>query len=453
MPTLMVVDDEPSLLRSLALHFEERGFTVLAASSAEEAIGLGLLEEGTDLLISDVRMSGMNGLSLLDLLVKTRPNLPVIIMTAFYDMETTIAAMHGGAIEFMPKPVDIIRLDAAVDQALLRGADFVEVSSGPPDSPLVGRSRAMAEIFRSVALVAQSRATVLITGESGTGKEVVARAIHGASAGRQNPFLAINCAALVETLLESELFGHVRGAFTGAVSAHVGKVEAAGEGSLFLDEIAELSLPMQGKLLRLLEAREYSPVGSTEIRRSRARFMAATNVDLAERVADGRFREDLYYRLNVVTVRMPPLRERRMDIPLLVDNLLRRVNSEAGRKILRISAGAMKALENHDWPGNVRELENVLTRAAVLARGDVITSVDLQEHPVAVALPGDETEPSERPDSVSLKQVEREHIARVLAKTAWHKGRACEILGVSRSRLDRKLREYGLNRQGDGDEE
>lgn len=448
MATLMIIDDEPTLLRSLELHFVERGFEVSVASSAEEAIERGLIDAPIDLLISDIRMPGMDGLGLLERLVAERPGVPVIIMTAFYDMETTIAAMHGGAVEFMPKPIDIVRLDAAVDQALRRGADFVSISTGAPDSPLAGRSRSMADVFRSVALVAQSRATVLITGESGTGKEVVARAIHGASPFRDQPFLAINCAALVETLLESELFGHARGAFTGAYAAHVGKVEAAGEGTLFLDEIAELSLPMQGKLLRLLESREYSPVGSTEIRRSRARFMAATNVDLADSVADGAFREDLYYRLNVVTVRMPPLRERKADIPLLVDNLLRRINSETGRQIQRISSDAMRALESHDWPGNVRELENVLTRAAVLARGEVIVAVDLQDAPHPANQGGDASS-QDSAEPASLREVERDHIQRVLEATDWHKGRTCDILGISRSRLDRKLREYGLARHSD----
>lgn len=443
----MIIDDEPTLLRSLELHFLERGFDVRVASSAEEAIERGLFDTLIDLLISDIRMPGIDGLSLLERLAAERPALPVIIMTAFYDMETTIAAMHGGAVEFMPKPIDIGRLDAAVDQALRRGADFVSISTGAPDSPLAGRSRAMADVFRSVALVAQSRASVLITGESGTGKEVVARAIHGASQFADQPFLAINCAALVETLLESELFGHARGAFTGAYATHAGKVEAAGEGTLFLDEIAELSLPMQGKLLRLLESREYSPVGSTEVRRSRARFMAATNVDLADKVAEGAFREDLYYRLNVVTVRMPPLRERKVDIPLLVDNLLRRINRETGRTIQRISAEAMRALESHDWPGNVRELENVLTRAAVLARGDVIVAVDLQDAPQPAKDGGDESSLHDSGEPASLREVEREHILHVLEATDWHKGRTCDILGISRSRLDRKLREYGLARQ------
>ena len=448
MATLMIIDDEPTLLRSLELHFVEQGFHVKVASSAEEAIDRGLLDADIDLLISDVRMPGMDGLGLLERLVGERPALPVIIITAFFDMETTIAAMHGGAVEFMPKPIDIVRLDAAVDQALRRGADYVRISTGAPDSPLAGRSRAMADVFRSVALVAQSRATVLITGESGTGKEVVACAIHRASPFKDQPFLAINCAAIVETLLESELFGYARGAFTGAYAAHAGKVEAAGEGTLFLDEIAELSLPMQGKLLRLLESREYSLVGSTEIRRSRARFMAATNVDLAEKVAEGTFREDLFYRLNVVTVHMPPLRERKMDIPLLVDNLLRRIKLETGRTIKRISVEAMRALESHDWPGNVRELENVLTRAAVMARGDVIVSVDLQHapHPAKEDLVNACAQQSGAP--ASLREVERDHIQRVLQTTDWHKGRTCDILGISRSRLDRKLREYALVRHG-----
>jgi len=443
MPNIMIIDDEPSLLCSLQQHFADRGFSVRTASSAEQALEQGLMDSALDLLLSDIRMPGMDGLALMKRLGTERPMLPVIIMTAFYDMESTIAAMHGGAAEFIPKPVDITRLDAAVDQALRRDDLFVALGSNTSASPLVGRSAAMVEIFRSVALVAQSRATVLITGESGTGKEVVARAIHDASPKHDQPFLAINCAALVETLLESELFGHARGAFTGAYATHQGKVDAAGDGTLFLDEIAELSMPMQGKLLRLLEAREYSPVGSTEVRRSRVRFMAATNSDLAVQVARGTFREDLYYRLNVVTVRMPPLRERVSDIPLLVNHLLARINLETGKQISRISAEALAALAAHPWPGNVRELENVLTRAAVLARGDAITSVDVPS--------GGTASPDDADDAVadgaqhgSLKDMERVHIERVLKDTGWHKGHACEILGVSRSRLERRIREFDL---------
>jgi DNA-binding NtrC family response regulator len=434
-------------LQALDMHFRECGFEVRVAHSADEALAAGLFSDSPDLLISDIRMPGTDGLALLRKVRTEHPALPVIIMTAFYDMESTIAAMHGGAVEFIPKPIDIERLDAAVDQALRRDSPLVELDSEAPDSPLVGRSPAMAEIFRSVALVAQSRATALITGESGTGKEVVARAIHQASPQRDKPFLAINCAALVESLLETELFGHARGAFTGAYTSAQGKVAAAGEGTLFLDEIAELSPPMQGKLLRLLEAREYSPVGSTEIRRSQARFMAATNVDLRERVAEGRFREDLYYRLNVVTVRMPALRERPQDIPLLVEHLLRRISRETGKTIRRISSAALDALTRHDWPGNVRELENVLMRAAVLSRGDLILGVDL---PASATPPANRTGAGRAGDGepASLKELERQHIERVLLHTGWHKGKACEILGVSRTRLERRIREFGLVQPG-----
>ncbi|CAM5387508.1 sigma-54-dependent transcriptional regulator [Thauera mechernichensis] len=448
MTRLLIIDDEPALLLALDMHFCECGFDVRTARSADEALAAGLLADPPDLLVSDIRMPGTDGLALLRQLRAEHPALPVIIMTAFYDMESTIAAMHGGAVEFIPKPIDIARLDAAVDQALRRDSPLIELDCDLPDSPLVGRSPAMAEIFRSVALVAQSRATVLITGESGTGKEVVARAIHQASVQRDKPFLAINCAALIENLLETELFGHARGAFTGAYTSAQGKVAAAAEGTLFLDEIAELSLPMQGKLLRLLEAREYSPVGSTEVQRSRARFMAATNVDLRERVAGGRFREDLYYRLNVVAVRMPALRERPQDIPLLVEHLLRRISRETGKTIRRISSAALDTLVRHDWPGNVRELENVLMRAAVLSRGDLILGVDLLTPSPLPARSADVLAMQDG-EPASLKELERQHIERVLVRTGWHKGKTCEILGVSRTRLERRIREFGLQPPGE----
>jgi DNA-binding NtrC family response regulator len=346
----------------------------------------------------------------------------------------------------VPKPIDIDELDEAVDKALkIRAEDSSDglfIDSGESGGTIIGRSRTMKEVFKSIGMVSQSRVTVLILGESGTGKELVARAIHMASPDAKAPFVAVNCAALVETLLESEMFGHERGAFTGAVSARKGRVEQAGTGTLFLDEIGELSPRLQGKLLRLLEEREYSPVGSTGIMHSAARFIAATNMDLAARVKDGEFREDLYYRLHVVNISLPPLRNRRGDIGPLAEHLLKRINREVRKGIRRVSSEAMDALVAFDWPGNVRQLENTLMKAVVMAQGDTLTLTDLPSELTGGLADG--AWQADQSGHVSLKDLERRHIEEVLASTGWHKGQACDILGISRPRLERRLREFNI---------
>ncbi|MGE5505213.1 MAG: sigma-54-dependent transcriptional regulator [Actinomycetota bacterium] len=447
MPHILLVDDDRAICRTLDLHFRQGGFTVTAVHSAEDGVAKAGAPE-VDVVISDIRLPGEDGMALLADIKARRPTLPVIMITAFHDFETTVAAMQGGAIDYVPKPIDLDELDAAVERALSRGREDDGLVIGPATATptqIVGHSSAMKEVFKSIGLVAQSRVTVLILGESGTGKELVARAVHNASADHRHPFVAVNCAALVESLLESEMFGHERGAFTGAVTAHKGKVEQVGEGTLFLDEIAELSPRMQSKLLRILEEREYTPVGSTQVKKSKARFITATNVDLKERVASGQFREDLYYRLNVATINLPPLRQRRGDIPLLVDFLLKKVNKDLRKNIRRVSAEVMDCLARYSWPGNVRELENVLMKAAVRERGDVLT-VDCLPPEVRCdgPRPAAAAEGGGARAMMSLRELEREHIERVLAGTGWHKGRACEILGVSRPRLERRIREFGL---------
>ncbi|HYD31924.1 MAG TPA: sigma-54 dependent transcriptional regulator [Azospirillaceae bacterium] len=451
MPTILIVDDEVAIRTTLDLHFREQGFSVRTAAAAEA--GLAALDAGgVDAVVTDIRMPGRDGLWLLGRARERDPRPPVIVMTAFHDLDSTIAAMQAGAAEYIRKPIDLNELDEAVDRALREhgtgAGDGLTVDETAAPQRMVGNSRTMREVFKSIGLVARSRATALILGESGTGKELVAHAIHAASPDHAKPFVAINCAALVETLLESEMFGHERGAFTGAVAAHKGKVELAGDGTLFLDEVAELSPAMQGKLLRVLEEREYTPVGGPRPKRTDARFIAATNVSLAERVAQGRFREDLYYRLNVVTIKLPALRERREDIAPLIENLIRKINRDLCRGIRRISAEAMERLVAYDWPGNVRELENVLMRAAVMEPGDTLTATHLSAE-VASARPPMLTAPCGTPAELagpycSLKELERDYIERVLAATGWHKGKTCEILGISRPRLERRIREFDL---------
>jgi DNA-binding NtrC family response regulator len=447
MAHILIVDDDVAICRTLDLHLKHHGYAVSYAHSAEDGLPMALAG-GVDAVISDIRLPGRDGLALLGEIKAGNPALPVIMMTAFHDLDTTVAAMQGGATDYVPKPIDLDELDAALGGVLARDPagsdeDLVLGAGESGRSPMIGKSSAMKEVFKRIALVAQSRVTVLILGESGTGKELVARAIHQASAERDHPFVAINCAALVETLLESEMFGHERGAFTGAVSAHKGKVEQVGEGTLFLDEIAELSPRLQGKLLRVLEEREYTPVGGSHVRRSKARFIAATNVNLLDRVAEGAFREDLYYRLNVATIELPPLRARRGDLPHLVEHLLRKINRDLRRSIRRVSGEVMACLAAYDWPGNVRELENVLMKAVVMERGDALTAAALPPEVRQAPREAREDWPEDRPLR-SLRDLEHEYIERVLVRTGWHKGRTCEILGISRPKLERRIREFGL---------
>ena len=394
-------------------------------------------------------MPGRSGLEGLPELKKKFPALKVIMITAFHDMESTIEAMQKGADDYIHKPIDIDELDASVTKLLVdheAGQDLLTTGSSTETDKLtmVGRSRVMKEIFKTIGLVAKNPATVLITGESGTGKELVARAIHRAGNHPDGPFVAVNCAALVETLLESDMFGHEKGAFTGAVGRQEGKFSLARGGTIFLDEIGELSPAMQAKLLRVLQYKEFTPLGAKQVQTTDARIITATNVDLAEKVKIGSFREDLYYRLQVVYIHIPPLRERKEDLIALVELLMGRINRELHRNITHISKEALNCLENYDWPGNIRELENILMKCVALSQGSTISRNQLPK-----SICQDLNRPSPAPDKkpleqYSLAEMEQAHIARVLDATNWHKGRACEILGISRPRLRRMIHHYNL---------
>jgi len=373
-----------------------------------------------------------------------------LMITAHHDMASTILAMKAGAFDYIHKPIDIQAFDVALDRALevrrlSKGTDYLSVEGGGAFKmdDIVGTSPSMLQLFKDVGRVAASRATVLIQGESGTGKELIARVIHSYSA-PQKPFIGIDCSAIVDTLLESELFGHEKGAFTGAVQTKPGKFELAEEGSIFLDEIGELSQNLQAKLLRVLQEREVERVGGVRRIAIRARILAATNRDLAEEVRTGRFREDLYQRLKVVTLRLPPLRERLEDIPLLVEHLLVKINQRLHKNLRRVPREVIEKLQRRQWPGNVRELENVLMRAAVLSQGDML----LQEHLIdqgAVLRSGPLAAPGAADGRVAtLDEVEREHIVRVWALARGHKGKTCQMLGISRPTLERKLKKYGI---------
>jgi two-component system response regulator AtoC len=452
MDRILIVDDDRSIRELLSMHLEERGFRVLSASTGAEGSRIAA-ETPPAAIVLDMRLPDASGIDLIPELKKHAAEAPVLMITAHHDMATTILAMKAGAFDYIHKPIDIRAFDVALDRALevrrlSKGTDYlsVEANRAFKMDDIVGASRAIQQLFKDVGRVASSRATVLIQGESGTGKELIARVIHSYSA-PQKPFIAINCSAIVDTLLESELFGHEKGAFTGAVQGKAGKFELAEDGSIFLDEIGELSQNLQAKLLRALQEREVERVGGVRRIPIKARILAATNRDLATEVEAGRFREDLYQRLKVVTLSLPPLRDRPEDIPLLVEHLLVKINQRLHKNLRRVPREVIEKLQKREWPGNVRELENVLTRAAVLSQGDML----LEEHLIeqkptmrgAVHAPGAALVSEERVPT--LDDVEREHIGRVWTLTRGHKGRTCQLLGISRPTLERKLKKYGIS--------
>lgn len=465
---LLVVDDDSTIRDSLMGALSDASTEVVAVESAERALGV-IGGTGADVVLTDVRMAGMGGVDLLRLLRERAPTVDVVLMTAFDDMATVVTAIREGAAEFLVKPLDLYELRRVLtrvfeDRDTRHGAQRPteiprRLPEGHPEA-LIGHDQRMIGVYKLIGHAAATRATVLIRGESGTGKELIARAIHSNSADASAPFIGVNCAALPSTLLESELFGHVRGSFTGATSDRKGRFALAGRGTIFLDEIGDTSMELQAELLRVLQEREFYPVGAERPERTEARVIAATHRDLEQRQRSGAFRTDLYYRLRVMEIVVPPLRERMGDIPMLARHLVLRASAAAGRAAPVLAPNALAALMRHDWPGNVRELENCLTRAVLLATSDVIRAdhVDLRNaHAVSVATDvrthvGERAEPSlgveaDQPDGSApptLEALERAHVARVFVTTNGHKARAAAILGVSRPRLDRLLRKYGL---------
>jgi two-component system response regulator AtoC len=402
-----------------------------------------------------------SGLEIIDALKSICGDAPILIVTAHHDMETTIRAMKAGAFDYLHKPFsDPAALDLVVTRALKvralsrRAASVDTETSSVRLGDIVGSSPLMQELVKEIGKVAASQATVLITGESGTGKELFARVIHNYTHDEPRPFIGINCSAIVDTLLESELFGHEKGAFTGATTIKQGKFELAEDGTIFLDEIGDMSLMLQAKLLRVLQEREFERVGGVKRIRLRARVIAATHRDLAQEVAAGRFREDLYQRLKVITLHLPPLRERREDIPALVHHLLEKINEKVHKRVTRVPEEVLALLTRLPWRGNVRELENVLTRAVVLSPGEVLLADGLPTADPA----GPEGEslqrwlsgrPEERPEEIpTLEEAERVLILRALAATRGHKGKTCQVLGISRPTLERKLQKYGVVEDG-----
>jgi DNA-binding NtrC family response regulator len=437
---ILVVDDDATARRTLERYLTKQNYTVVTASNGNEGL-LAVQMDEPDIILSDIYMPGMTGLEMLAKIHERWPDKPVIMMTGQDDMPTTVEAMQNGAHDYVVKPIDLDRMQKILDnlnktsELAERLAMLVEERANEYqlENVLVGRSHSMREIYKTIGSVSRSRVTVLITGESGTGKELIARATHFNSPWKAEPFIAINCTALTESLLESELFGHVRGAFTGAHADKRGKFELAGEGTIFLDEIGEISPAIQVMLLRILQEREFERVGGEKTIPMHARVIAATNRDLTEEVAKGKFREDLFYRLNVVSIHVPPLRERKEDIPVIVEHLVRRINEKLHTHVLKISEQTMEKILEHDWPGNVRELENVLTRAIVLSKSDL-----LDEN----AIPS----PSQVKATVTdynwnrtLEEVERFHIAKVLEGVKNNRAEAARVLGISKPTLYSKL--------------
>ncbi len=441
---LLVVDDEVTLTRMLFRFFRARGFETFTALSLREGIER-YRETRPAFVICDVHLPDGSGLDLLREVRSLDPDVYVIMITAYDDMDTTVAAIKRGAFDYIHKPFEPQELEIVVNKArenrrLTQAVSRLQAERSAPvrANALVGKSKPMLEVYKTIGVVSASKTTVLVTGESGTGKELIARAIHS-NASPQEPFVSVNCSAIVETLLESELFGHEKGAFTGAIYRKQGKFELAGNGAIFLDEIGDMSANLQTKLLRVLQEREFTRVGGHEVLRTEARVIAATNRNLEAMVAQGLFREDLYYRLKVITISVPPLRERKEDIPLLVEYFLKKINTEVHRDVYKVPDEVMAELIRYDWRGNVRELENVLTRAVVLSKGEVL---ELPEQSLDSGLPADgHPAPSQL---ASLEDMESAHIRRVLDAVGWHQGRACAVLGISRPTLRKKIRLYQL---------
>src|SRR5215475_3498487 len=439
--SILLVDDEEKILKSLGRALRDAGHRVVDTTSAREAQRL-LAERSFDLLIVDNVMPETSGLDLIREYVNSTPEgdrSQVLMMTAHATVESAIEAMKLGALDYLQKPFEIDELLVVVRRALdhqrLRTEHRYLLSERDEQFDhygIIGRSRAMQEVIRRAELVAETKSTVLILGETGTGKELVARAIHDRSAQRGMPLIKVNCAAIPETLLESELFGHVRGAFTGATTTKKGKFALADGGTLFLDEIGTMSPTLQSKLLRVLQEREVEPLGSERTEKIDVRVIAATNRDLRQMVADGKFQEDLFYRLNVIPIEIPPLRDRRDDIPVLVEHFVKKHAQRTGRRVERIDEGGLAGLQQYDWPGNVRELENTIERAVVLSPGPVIGSR-------AVSVIGATTPQASTLPSLKLRQdiewVERETIRRAIDSAAGIKKDAAELMGISQRAL------------------
>jgi DNA-binding NtrC family response regulator len=443
MKSILIIEDDSLVGRTLSSHLSRKGYDVAVAEDGKSGISR-FRETRPDLVILDIRLPDTSGLDVLKRLREERKPAIFVVMTAFDDMKTTVDAIKSGAFEYLVKPLNFVELDLTIEKAFQVRSLEDKVSYLVEENQkaytidnLVGRSPQIRDVFKMIGSVANTRTNILVQGESGTGKELVAKAIHYNSPAKDEPFIVINCSAIQDTLLESELFGHARGAFTDAVAETKGKFEIAGRGTLFLDEVGDVSPNLQSKLLRVIETRDFMKVGGEKVLKTEARIIAATNQNLTALIEKGRFREDLYYRLKVVEIVLPPLRERKEDIPDLVAYLLEKINRELRKNVRKIPPEVMRALCEMPWKGNVRELENALTRAVILAKGDVVLKENL---PIETA----EKRMFNR-ELVPLKEVEKVYIQHVLAAVHGSKTKASQILQISRPTLDKKIREYGLD--------
>jgi DNA-binding NtrC family response regulator len=463
-PRIVVADDEPNLRKVLGAILARDGYQVLEARDGEEA--LQLVDSTVAILITDLRMPRLDGMGLLRRMAVDHPEVPVIMITAHGSVDSAVEAVKLGAFDYIEKPFEQAQIQQIVQKALKtheldqRAPRALQVAGGPGRFGLVGASPALEQVFGVIEKVADTPSTVLISGESGTGKELIARALHANSSRRQGPFIKINCAAIPKTLMESELFGYEKGAFTGAVGSKPGRFELADAGTLFLDEIGEIPIEMQVKLLRVLQESEFERVGGIKTIKVDVRLVTATNRDLAREVQAGAFREDLFYRLNVVPIHLPPLRERRSDIPLLVDHFVAKFNERLKKQVSGIEPDALERLVAHPWPGNIRELENVLERTIVFCEGARILKSDLPPEISGAApteAPGQAAAPPTQPAiagerAASLKEivrqeterVERELIQRALDETGGNVTQAARKLNISRKSLQNKMKEFGL---------
>src|SRR3990170_2314892 len=445
---ILVADDEESHRIMLRAVLHDEGYEVVEAADGLEAVR-AVEQESFDLVLLDIRMANLDGIEALMEIRRISPLLPVIIMTAYASVKTAVDALKAGAFDYLTKPLDIDELKVLVAKGLeyyhlhQENRALKERLGDRFDfSRIVGHSRKMKELVDTLSLVAPSDATVLILGESGTGKEVVANAIQQNSLRAQQPFIKVSCAALPETLLESELFGYEKGAFTGAFARREGRFQLAHRGTIFLDDVGEMSQTTQAKLLRVLCEKEFEPLGGTRTLKADVRIIAATNRDLKNDVQKGRFREDLFYRLNVVPVTVPPLRERKEDIPDLAMHFFNIFCQKNGKELKNISPKTMDVLMRYEWPGNIRELENCVERAVIMARQEIIVPEDLPPH-IRAAVSEDEGE-FNLPQGISLAEVEKVLILKTLSDAGENRTRAAEILGINRRTLQNKLKEYGI---------
>jgi len=459
MSKILVIDDDRSIRETLELYLTEEGYEVVTAATGTDGLNR-FIETSPDVVILDIRLPDVDGFTILEDLRKEDDNVKVIMITAHHDMDSTISAMKSGAFDYIHKPVNVDELDMAIKKAL-KTREMEQKIDGLLMEPsrhfkvgdIIGSGREMREIFKTIGIVSQNRTTVLIQGESGTGKELIAKVIHH-NTSSDEPYIAVNCSAIVETLLESELFGHEKGSFTGAIFRKLGKFELARYGTLFLDEISEMSLNLQAKLLRVLQEMEFERVGGKDRVRVNARIIAATNKDLRAMVREGRFRDDLFYRLNIVEITIPPLRERPGDIPDLIRYLLAKINIDLHKRIVGVSEEMMEIFLKYRWPGNVRELENLLVRAAVVAKGQILVRGDFpeltEEPPSEAAQEQALLERTGDGKNPTLDDIEEQYIRKVIRESGKNKGEICEILGISRPTFERKLEKYGIVYEKEG---